>query len=196
LGPARRLGTFVKVSAVPNMPLVQSLCIWLSGCVSPGASMPAKLWCILGAIAASLGAVSMGALLYFVRLGLTWYVCVVESAATRRGEREWAWACSGAVGSSCGMAPIRACGGTVKVEDSADTAEAEAEARLSVDVVKCRPCSSPARCLSTCESCDGSCSVESQRQSRRTCAPINCKRLRVVAGVGWGDISSTRLRWR
>ena len=165
LGPGG-LGILVKVSAVPNIPLVQSRCIWLSGCVSPGASMPAKLWCIFGAIGASLGAVSMGALLYFVRLGLTWYVCVVESAATRRGEweRAWAWACSGAVGSSCGMAPSRGCGGTVKVEGSADTAEA----RLSVDVVKCRPCSSPvpvpARCLSACESCDGSCSVERQWQ--------------------------------
>ena len=126
--------------------------------------MAAKLWCILGALVGSLGDVSMGALLYFVRLGLTWYVYVVESAATRRGGREWvsawawAWACAGAVGSSCGMAPSRACGGTVKVDGSADTAEVW----LSVDVVKCRPCSVPARCLSACESCDGSCGVEGQ----------------------------------
>lgn len=42
-GPDLGLGMRVVVSAVPKMPLVHSLCIWLSGCVSPGASMPPKL---------------------------------------------------------------------------------------------------------------------------------------------------------
>lgn len=83
--------------------------------------MPAKLWCILGAMAASVGAVLMGALLCFVKSGLTWYVCVEGPAATRRGKCAWAWACSSVAGSSCGTA---GCGGTARVEGGADTSEA------------------------------------------------------------------------
>ena len=70
-------------------------------------------------MAASIGAVLMGALLCFVKPGLTWYVVVEVFAATRRGEGAY----SGAAGSSCGTAPSSGCGGTVNVEVGAETSE-------------------------------------------------------------------------
>ena len=112
----------------------------------------------------------MGALLCFARPGLTLRWGVEVFAATRRGER----ACLGATGSSCGTAPSRGCGGRVKAEAGAETSEPGD----SVDVVKWRPWCSSARCLSACDSCDGSCGVEGQqleegRLMRRSIARVS-----------------------
>lgn len=108
----------------------------------------------------------MGALLCFVNPGLTWF-----AVETRRG----AGAADATLRSSCG-APRSGRGGTVKVDANAETGELW----LSVEVVRwLRPCSLPARCLSACESWDGSYGVECQRDVKRA---ESCARLAQLQG--------------